>query len=140
MYGFGGWIRKEHVAVCPSHEDWDARREPEDFLVVTGREIRLNKDRGCEELSNLLLPMGTVLPLVKPEDAPESIDGRYSYNSYIVRLPIGKAVGIGIVHFFLQASGPCLFMTVYPLLFRHIEGRAKRTNDEATRERSRCIE
>lgn len=70
-----------------------AGREPEDFLVVTGREIRLNKDRGCEELSNLLLPMGTVLPLVKPEDAPESIDGRYSYNSYIVRLPIRTRTG-----------------------------------------------
>ena len=93
MYGFGGWIRKEYVAVCPTREDWDARRNPENFLVVTGREIRLNKDRGCEELSNLLLPMGTVLPLVKPEDAPESINGRYSYNSYIVRLPIRSRTG-----------------------------------------------
>ena len=93
MYGFGGWIQKEYVAICPTREEWDARREPENFLVVTGREIRLNKDRGCEELSNLLLPMGTVLPLVKPEDAPESMDGRYSYNSYIVKLPIRSGTG-----------------------------------------------
>ena len=40
--------------------------------------------------------------------------------------PLGKAVGIGIVHFFLQASAPLLFMTVYPLLFRRIERRTKR--------------
>ena len=44
----------------------------------------------------------------------------------VVIEPIGKAVGIGIVHFFLQASAPLLFMTVYPLLFRRIERRAKR--------------
>ena len=93
MYGFGGWIRKQYVALCPSREDWDARRNPEDFLVVTGRDIRLNMDRGDEKLSNLLLPMGTVLPLVKPEDAPESVNGRYSYNSYIVKLPIRSASG-----------------------------------------------
>ena len=93
MYGFGGWIQKKYVAICPTREEWDARRNPEDFLVVTGREIRLNKDRGEEKLSNLLLPMGTVLPLVKPEDAPESINGRYSYNSYIVKLPIRSGTG-----------------------------------------------
>lgn len=93
MYGFSGWIQKKYVAVCPSREDWDARRNPEEFLVVTGREIRLNMDRGDEKLSNLLLPMGTVLPLVKPEDAPESFHGRYSYNSYIVKLPTRTASG-----------------------------------------------
>ena len=35
--------------------------------------------------------------------------------------PLGKAIGIGIVHFFLQASAPLLFMTVYPLIFSSIE-------------------
>ena len=43
----------------------------------------------------------------------------------VIMEPIGKAVGIGIVHFFLQASCPFLFMTVYPLLFQRIESRAK---------------
>ena len=43
----------------------------------------------------------------------------------VVIEPIGKAVGIGIVHFFLQASAPLLFMTVYPMLFCRIEGRKK---------------
>lgn len=39
----------------------------------------------------------------------------------IIMEPLGKAVGIGIVHFFLQASAPILFMTVYPLVFKRIE-------------------
>ena len=43
----------------------------------------------------------------------------------VVVEPLGKAAGIGLVHFFLQASTPLLFMTVYPLLFRRIESRAK---------------
>ena len=42
----------------------------------------------------------------------------------IVMEPLGKAIGIGIVHFFLQASAPLLFMTVYPLAFRYTENRA----------------
>lgn len=37
--------------------------------------------------------------------------------------PLGKTVGIGIVHFLLQASAPFLFMTVYPLLFAGRSGR-----------------
>ena len=45
----------------------------------------------------------------------------------VIMEPIGKAVGIGIVHFFLQASAPFLFMTVYPCLFRRFEGRQSRT-------------
>ena len=44
----------------------------------------------------------------------------------IVMEPLGKAIGIGIVHFFLQASAPLLFMTVYPLLFRCVEKRTKK--------------
>lgn len=39
----------------------------------------------------------------------------------VVMEPVGKAVGIGIVHFFLQASAPFLFMTVYPMVFCRIE-------------------
>lgn len=47
----------------------------------------------------------------------------------IVMEPLGRAIGIGIVHFFLQASAPLLFMTVYPLAFRFVEKRSKRTED-----------
>ena len=49
----------------------------------------------------------------------------------IVIEPIGKAVGIGIVHFFLQASAPFLFMTVYPILFKRIEARAEKRGEKS---------
>ena len=39
--------------------------------------------------------------------------------------PLGKAIGIGIVHFFLQATTPVLFMTVYPVIFKKLETRHK---------------
>ena len=35
--------------------------------------------------------------------------------------PLGKAVGVGIVHFLLQAVQPLFFMTVYPIIFTKIE-------------------
>lgn len=35
--------------------------------------------------------------------------------------PLGKAIGIGVVHFILQAVQPLFFMTVYPLLFTRFE-------------------
>lgn len=35
--------------------------------------------------------------------------------------PLGKFIGVGVVHFFLKMSTPLLFMTVYPLIFKKIE-------------------
>lgn len=35
----------------------------------------------------------------------------------VVMEPVGNAIGAGIAHFFLQASAPFLFMTVYPWAF-----------------------
>lgn len=39
----------------------------------------------------------------------------------VIMDPIGNAIGVGVAHFFLQASAPFLFMTVYPLIFKAIE-------------------
>ena len=54
-----------------------------------------------------------------------SVVGALLFIGYwnIVMEPLGKAIGIGIVHFFLQASAPLLFMTVYPLAFKRVEQR-----------------
>ena len=86
--GFGGWVSADAIALCESREDWLKRQTPTEFLVVTGREIRLPYDQGCKQLSSLLLPMGTVLPLVKTEDAPFSVRMRIGYGCYTVLLPI----------------------------------------------------
>ena len=54
--------------------------------------------------------------------------GAFLFIAYwnIIMEPLGKAIGIGVVHFFLQASAPLLFMTLYPLVFKFIETRTNR--------------
>ena len=47
----------------------------------------------------------------------------YIFYMTAIADPIGKAVGVGIVYFVTKAFGPFLFMTVYPAVFRKIEGK-----------------
>ncbi|MBR0112875.1 MAG: SH3 domain-containing protein [Clostridia bacterium] len=88
-----GWVARNDVAICSSRSDWLKRQSPEDFLVVTGREIRLSEDPYCKELSNLLVPMGVIMPLVKLADIPSSINRRSAYGCYVVKLPVRLADG-----------------------------------------------
>ena len=94
FYGFGGWVRADAIAICETKEDWLARMNVNDFLVVTGREIRLPHDEGCDGVSELLLPMSTKLPLVRLEDAPEKLRMRIGYGCYAVKLPTRGENGI----------------------------------------------
>lgn len=87
MYGYAGWVQKEYVALCSDKAEWLSQLQPESFLVVTGRELRLQDDPYAEALSGQLLPMGTVLPLVSGDQIPASVSGRIPYGNYIVRLP-----------------------------------------------------
>lgn len=91
--GYGGWVRKECVALCDSREEWLKQQEKQEFLVVTGREIRLADDPYCPELSGQLIPMGTVLPLVPASEAPETVNHRKTFQDYVVKLPVRKADG-----------------------------------------------
>lgn len=94
FYGFGGWVEKEKIALCSSRGEWLARQQKGDFLLVTGRELRLNVDRGNEGLSGIVLPMGTRMPLLTVEETPESVSGRATFNSYAVKLPARDADGM----------------------------------------------
>ncbi|MCR5522871.1 MAG: SH3 domain-containing protein [Clostridia bacterium] len=94
MYGYSGWIEKTKVALCESRADWLRRQDISDFLIVTGKELRLTDDPYATGLSGQLLPMGTKLPLVKIDEAPEIIRQRGLYGNYIVKLPIRQSNGI----------------------------------------------
>lgn len=85
---YGGWIEKKHVALCKSREEWLRRMEPERCLVVTGSELRLGDDPYCEELSGARFPMGTALPLVRPDQAPGSVRSRIGFGCYAVKIPL----------------------------------------------------
>ena len=88
MYGMRGWVKKEAVALCESRDEWMMRQENTEFLVVTGKEIRLTEDTYSPALSNLVLPMGTVLPLVSADGLPDEINGRATYGNYVTLLPV----------------------------------------------------
>ncbi|WP_315506418.1 SH3 domain-containing protein [Pyramidobacter piscolens] len=85
---YGGWIEKRHVALCKSRKEWLRRMEPEHCLVVTGSELCLDDDPYCEELSGARFPMGTALPLVSPDEAPESVRSRIGFGCYAVKIPL----------------------------------------------------
>ena len=91
--GYAGWVHKDYVALCETKEEWLERADPEEFLVVTGRELRLQDDVKNPALSGSLLPMGTKLPLVKYEDAPEFINDRETKGCYITKLPVRGSDG-----------------------------------------------
>lgn len=92
-YSFAGWVKSESVALCSSKKDWLERQSPEEFLVVTGRELRLPCDPYAKSGDGLTLCMGTVLPLCSIKDAPKSFGDRMSYGAYIVKLPIRQEDG-----------------------------------------------
>lgn len=92
-YGYGGWIRKEYVALCNSRDEWVSLMNFSEYLVVTGCEIRIESDPYYGELQEMLIPMGTRLPLATDEEIKDFLDkdkfhGRVPYGNYIVKVPI----------------------------------------------------
>ncbi len=84
---YSAWVRKDAVALCRDREDWVARQNPDQWLVVTAREIRLGNDPYSEATTDLVLPMGTQMELVPADDAPEVINQRTTYGDYVVKVP-----------------------------------------------------
>lgn len=85
-YGYGGWIKKADVALCRTREEWIERQNPEDFLVVTGREIKLFDNPYCEELSGITIPMGTVLPIANIGEVSKIVQERAGFGNYVTKL------------------------------------------------------
>ena len=84
---YAAWVRKDAVAICKDRADWQARQNPGQWLVVTGREIRLGNDPYSSKTSNLVLPMGTKMELVPADKAPKSTHQRTTYGDYVVKVP-----------------------------------------------------
>lgn len=118
--GFGGWVRKEDVGLCASREDWLARQELTEFLVVTGHELRLLHDESCPGLSDKLLPMGTRMKLVRTADAPEVISDRRTYGSYVVSLPDRDEKGMLVDRYCLIPVSSDVSIGYLPLTTRNL--------------------
>lgn len=86
-----GWVPANDLAICADKEEWlDAwynEIEAKDFLVITQDKLTLEPSLRDEDLSNLKLTLGTSLKLVEEENIPEKIDGRNSWNNYVVYIP-----------------------------------------------------
>ncbi|MBQ6017412.1 MAG: SH3 domain-containing protein [Clostridiales bacterium] len=84
---YASWVRKDAVAMCKDRDDWNDRQNPEHWLTVTGRELRLGDDPYVEAVRDLVLPMGTRMELILSSEAPSSISNRSTYGNYIVKVP-----------------------------------------------------
>lgn len=90
---YAAWVRKDTVALCKDINDWNARQNPGQWLVVTGREIRLGNDPYSSKTTNLVLPMGTKMELVPAEKAPKSTHQRTTFGDYVVKIPTRASDG-----------------------------------------------
>lgn len=84
---YAAWVRKDAIALCDSKEDWISRQNPEKWLVVTEREIRIGDNPYSSDTTDLVLPMGTRMELVPSDEAPFNIDQRTTFGNYIVKVP-----------------------------------------------------
>ena len=104
LYGnCAGWVRTSQIALCRTRADWESRKQvPQDFAVVTAKEIRTETDSGCAAVSDKRLPMGTVLPL---DNTVKKIRGRTAYGCYTAKVPARDNDGyIYDEYFFLPVS------------------------------------
>lgn len=91
---FGGWIKKEAVAISDSKKTWNIDRNPEHFLIVTDDECRLEYDADDEKLSELEFTLGCKLTLAKTDEYSKSAEGRYAYGNYVIKVPTRSQNGM----------------------------------------------
>ena len=84
---FAAWVRKDAIALCKDKEDWLERQNPDYWLTVTAREIRLGNDPYSDATTNLVLPMGTKMELIPADDAPDIVSERTTFGDYVVKVP-----------------------------------------------------
>lgn len=79
-----GWVPTEDIALCENKAEWEAFLNPDEILVVTGEKVYLEASAD-KDLSEKMLTMGTVLPLVT--ENPGKVAHRLAWNNYIVKMP-----------------------------------------------------
>ncbi|MBO5487873.1 MAG: C40 family peptidase [Eubacterium sp.] len=92
-----GWVAAEDVAICSSKQEWLDAWEVEvgakDFIVVTTDRIVTETSFYNPDISAKTLTLGTTLKLVAKADVPAQVDGRDTWNDYVVYMPTRNAEG-----------------------------------------------
>ncbi len=82
-----GWVPAADIAVCSGKAQWEDARNMTRFLVVTGDKVYLETSTAYPDISQKMLTMGTVLELVEGDWQTGLVNGRASWNNYVVKLP-----------------------------------------------------
>ncbi|MEW6181868.1 MAG: SH3 domain-containing protein [Bacillota bacterium] len=87
-YNYRGWVSANDVAVDTDRGAWLDYRQVNEFLMVTGSNVRLNNNPYSPELSELEFGMGSRIPLADPAEVPSLIDGQSPCGNYAIKLPV----------------------------------------------------
>ena len=93
MYNCGGWVLASDIGICSNREAWLKNQQQEQFLVVTGNQIKLDNNPFSPATSDMEFTMGTILPLATKSEILDFVDGRAPYDNYVVKMPIRLSNG-----------------------------------------------
>ena len=89
-----GWIPAEAVARCRSRTEWlEAQETGDSPLIVTGRRLFLQTERSRPEKEPASYRMGTCFRLIPAMQAPRTIDNRFYFDNYVIRVPLRDTDG-----------------------------------------------
>ncbi len=91
-YNYAAWFKKADIAIGNA-ETIFAYKKSKNFIVVTGSKIFTTYNSVNDNVSEVQLEMGTVLPLIEPAKVPTIIDGQNTYTSHVVSLPVRNNSG-----------------------------------------------
>lgn len=91
-YHYTGWVQAEDVAIGDRQQVL-AYSEQTPFLVVTGARAHTSFTPAVPAISELLLDMGSRLPLLTTEETGHNVHGQNPHASHIVKLPVRNSDG-----------------------------------------------
>lgn len=93
-YG-NGWVLSEAVAVCRNRREWlEAQPGRGIPLVVTASRLTLQAERTEPEKEPVSYSMGTLLRPIPAEQAPKTVDDRFYFDNYVVKIPARNQDGL----------------------------------------------
>lgn len=88
-YNYCGWIKKDNLAIGDK-DVIEAYFKSEKFIMVTGGRLLLGVNPINNELSNIVLDMGTRLALAQDLNEKDIVDDMYCGGNYVVKYPLSK--------------------------------------------------
>tara|TARA_R110002126_G_scaffold98045_14_gene228126 strand:+ start:20894 stop:22333 length:1440 start_codon:yes stop_codon:yes gene_type:complete len=91
-YHYSGWVQARDLALG-SRQRVLEYSEQQPFLLVTGARVTTSFTPDQPAISQLVLDMGTRLPLLSSDDTGHNVHGQNPHASHIVKLPVRAADG-----------------------------------------------